>query len=259
MTHDILESLREATGVDMDPFSSSGGGSEGALGLESPRNAAALRKDTGPQGLTKVAELILASDARCFGENPEDDEESLKKGRARLAGHLGCRPEDLEEIVAGYGAVWAEWVLESRVQMGLDSIALRDATWDNLESAAMKKLLFLVNTNSVRQPMELLAIAKAANTANRGRRGQPSVRTPESLPTGGQSMNIGIGLGFLPGDPEKGVLPAGNLGTINLSLNPRIQRQLAKPVDEDKEMRVIDSVEMLDLKAIQKAGDDSQE
>lgn len=202
--------------------------------------------------LSRIAELLLVSDSRAVGGKDDGEDQELRRlGRVRLSQGLGCRVEDLNEIAASYGDSWDELVLEERLRLGIDSVALRDATWDSLEGATLRKLFMLVENNSVSNPMELLSIATAANRANRGR------RNTGGAPAGGTGMtNItNIGLGFQPGDPDNGVLPAGNLGTIQLSLSTRVQKQLEGTVVKNPDERIIDNVEMLDITGIQSAVD----
>lgn len=205
--------------------------------------------------LSRIALLILTSDSKSWAPSEAEELEARQKGRERLAASLGCQAKDLQEVADSYGEQqWAELVFEERVRLGIDHVALRDANWDSLEGAALRKLHLLVESNQVNSAMELLAIAKAANTANRGKRAGHA-------PAGGNgNMTVNMGFGFQPGDPENGVLPAGNLGTIQLSLSSRVQKQIAMPKVETLEgERVIDSVEMLDLKAIQAAGEESEQ
>lgn len=194
-------------------------------------------------GLGKIEELILVGDARAVSSNGVESDESLMIHRERLAASLGCESKDLQEIAEQYGDDWMQLVLLERVGMGIDSASMRDATWDKLESATMRKLLVLVESDKVTSAMELLAIAKAANVAARGNRSHGMKDRPGDI-------NIGIGIG---GSPANGVLPAGDLGTIQLTLSHRVRDQLSA-VRESRGERVLDSIQMLDLKAIQTAG-----
>ena len=228
---------------------------QGELGKLSSQ--VAIHDSTRRGELSRIALLILTSDSKSWAPSEAEEAAARLKGRERLAASLGCRAEDLQEVADSYGEQqWAEMVFEERVKLGIDHVSIRDANWDSLEGAALRKLFLLVESNSVSQPMELLAIAKAANSANRGKRaGAPSHQAGN-----GNMTQINMGFGFQPGDPENGILPAGNLGTIQLSLSSRVQSQIAAPMQRvaDGE-RVIDSVEMLDLKAIQAAGEESEQ
>lgn len=235
-------------------------GGSAASGPKSSSNATPKVK------LSRIAELILASDARSVALRPEDEAESRLNGRKRLGAGLGCTAEDLEEIAAEYGEEWESIVLEERVRLGIDSVAMRGATWDKLEGAALRKLMTLVETSKVTEPMELLAIAKAANAANRT--GRANVTRSDGTPSAGAAgaghmTNITqVAFGFTPGDPANGVLPNGNLGTIQLKLAHRVQKQMEQPTEAETELigdsqfdsgRTLDNIEMLNLEQVQDA------
>lgn len=230
----------------------------------------------GPK-LTRIAELIRASDARAVAADPAREAETRALSRKRLAVGLGCGVEDLEDITSDYGEQeWEQLVLDERVRLGIDSTAMRDATWDRLEGATLRKLLMLVEADKVRDSMELLAIAKAANAAarNQSRGGKTRDAGAGQGNTAQQQFNVGIGImaggQYAAGDPANGVLPAGDLGTIQLRLSHRVQSQLHPPstgeggetVEEPATVdsgRVLDSLEMLDLKSIQAVGEESEQ
>lgn len=207
--------------------------------------------------LTRIAELILFTDARSIppiGSNVTQ-EELRAKMRERLAIQLGCTVADISTIVDSYGEHWEGLVLERRVAMGIQSQIVREQSWDKVESLSLAKIIFLLEHDRVSSINELLAVARAANQATR-KTGVP----PPPAPAGGNvgmSTHIhinGLEGGYSPGDPDNGVLPSGNLGTIRMSLSHRVQGQLAKASASPDEIqdRVIDSVEMLDLKTVQK-------
>lgn len=200
-------------------------------------------------GLGKIEELILIGDARAVTATGVENEDSLTIARERLAAGLGCESKDLQEIVEQFGDDWPQLVLLERVGLGIDSASMRDATWDKLESATMRKLLVLVESDKVTSAMELLAIAKAANQAGRGNRSAGMKNQPPG------DVHIGIGIGGQT--PGNGVLPAGDLGSIQLTLSHRVRDQLSE-VRESRGERVLDSIQMLDLKAIQTAGADGE-
>lgn len=209
-----------------------------------------LKKEGGPE-MTRIANLILQMDARAISQDPEKESEVREMSRKKLAASLGCTADDLQGIVEGYGESWAEKVLEERIRAGISATEARDVSWDRLESAALGKLLILVDSNKVGTVQELLAIAQAGNRANRGNR-------PTGTPVPAQAGNSYQQNVFLPGSPENGVLPAGHLGSITLSLSPRVMKQIEGDMAveigaESKTMRKLDSIEMLDLKAVQEA------
>lgn len=203
------------------------------------------------RGLTPIAALILRVDARAIGRDESEEAAAKEAGRKRLAMTLGCTADSLQDIVDSYGESWQEFVLEEKVQIQIESTESRDISWDRLEQATLKKLVMLVEQDRVSDVGSLVAIAKVSNTANRGDR----TRNGHSHGNGGginimnQQNNT-----FLPGNPEAGVLPSGDLGRINLNLAPRFIKQIEGQIVEQKE-RVIDSVDMLTVKEIQAAGE----
>lgn len=195
--------------------------------------------------LSSIGKLILAVDA---GLNPSDEnyDESFVEARVTLATRLGCQPEDLDAIVESYGDLWDALVLEERVRKGLDSDAMKDASWDRLEAAVLRKLNRLVDMDRITSVGEYLAIAKVANQANRGT-GRMGKGNPPGTP--GAQVNIG----FYPGDPDRGVLPSGNLGTMKLTLSHRIQKQIEGTAVRDG--HTLSDLEMLSLNDLQQADD----
>lgn len=204
-------------------------------------------------GLSRIASLILQVDARAVAENQNDEDEMLSRGRKRLAAQLGCRPEDLQEVADSYGEQWQQFVLEERVKLGTESTVVRDVSWDRLEASVLRKLLHLVDLDQIGTLPELLAVAKAANQANRGER----ARGPHMGASVIQNTNV-----FVPGNPEAGVLPAGHLGRIQLTLAPRLVKQIEGRVVEaanDPQIREIDRIEMLTVDQIQRASEGDHE
>lgn len=226
--------------------------------------------------LSRIAQLILAIDAAAVAltDSGKPESELRESGRKRLAAQLGCRIEDLLEIVGSYGEEkWESMVLEERVRRGIDSSYMKDATWDRLEGVVLRKLLLMVESDKVSGATDLLAIAKAANTAVRKGRIPGGVAPNMNKDGGGNETNISIG--FHPGNPADGVLPAGDLGTIQLKLSHRVRKQIdgtaeRESVDnvspsssglefgdivENKTAttpgRFLDSVEMLSLESVQ--------
>lgn len=217
-----------------------------------------LSASTTGQGakLSQIGELILMSDASIDVTGP-GGEKLWTESRTRLAASLGCTAEDLEEIASSYGDSWMELILNERIRRGTDSIAMRDVSWDRLESAVLKKLLAKVDSNAVREVGELLAIARVANTASRGRGNM-------GKGNGGAGEGNQINIGFFPGNPQAGVLPAGDLGTIQLSLSSRVRTQLSNAIPEAKVIegqssRILDNIEMVDLSSVQSAVKESEE
>jgi len=220
--------------------------SEKATGLKI--KIAKAREEAGRKGseLSRLAELILKVDSRITQGEPE----LLAAARARLAAGLGCKAEDLQEIVDSYGEEWDQMVLEERVKIGIEQTTFRDSSWDRLEGAVLRKLETLVEIDAVTSVNELLAIARVANMANRGDRGHKS-----PVPHGGAMIQNNV---FLPGNPENGVLPAGNLGKIQLNLTSRAMKQIEATAERTGQ-RDIDSVEMMTVEQIQAAGNRFEE
>ena len=205
--------------------------------------------------LNRIAQLILEIDSNAIGKNDSDEGKIRNHNRSLLAAQLGCVPEDLQAIVDSYGDQWQEYILEARIRAGLESTHMRDVTWDRLEAATLKKLVLIVETRGTTLTVaELLAVAKTANTANRGDR---AIKGPGQGVGGGPVPQNHVQTNiFLGGDPANGVLPAGNLGTISLSLSQRALKQLTTPKEiEGESVRTLDSVEMMGIKDIQRIGE----
>ncbi len=257
---------------------------------ESGKGRAASQGGTRVQGreLSRIALLILHVDSAATarkgvnGADGKTEQESRREGRESLAARLGCTAEDLEEIADSYGEdVWNQLVLEERVRRGIDSSYIKDATWDRLEGLVLRKLVDLVDMDKVHGVSDLLAIAKTANTAIRkeGRNGMGN----QGNGNGGVNASSNVNLHFHPGDPAAGVLPSGDLGTIQLKLSHRVHKQIegaavlseevSAPSGEGSESgeadslngatrpggRFLDSIEMLDLQAIQEVGKHSED
>lgn len=251
----------EAFAKEWDEMLRREGGGEESQG-EGGEAGAETGKELTPVGgrrldLSRIAQLILMCDCSV---NPGLDKESyfetLGRARGKLAASLGCHPDDLQEIVDSYGESWDEIVLEERVRRQYDSTSFRDVSWDRLEAAVLRKLVVLVEESKVGTVGELLAIAKVANGASRS---FDSKKSPPNQPGGGvmfQQNNFG----YVPGDPENGVLPSGNLGKIQLNLSHRVHEQMTKTIDHDgqEKRRIIDSVEMIGLDDVQKAVDEEE-
>lgn len=192
--------------------------------------------------VSRLASLVLQVDVQCAHSDPAKEAEMLASGRARLAAKLGCQSSDLQEVVESYGPQWQEMVLEERVRLGTTAVAVRDLSWDRLETTMLAKLQALADTNQINTLPEILAVAKAANQARRGD------RAPQT-PSPGNQMNV-----FLPGNPADGVLPAGHLGRINLSLTPRMVKQIEGQLVPAND-RAIDRMQMLSVEDVQRIGD----
>lgn len=205
------------------------------------------------QELSRIAQLILAVDSRCISDDPAKELDSRNAQRSRLAAQLGCTAGDLQDIVDSYGDRWQELMLEERVRHGIDSTQMRDVTWDRLESAVLRKLMLVVdNMKTTLSVAEMVAIAKTANTAVRGE------RRPATTPQSG--LHVSQTNNYIGGDPANGVLPAGNLGRISLNLSDRVLKQIEGTVVRPAEAtRVIDSIDMMNIKEIQAAGEEEDE
>src|SRR5690606_11945772 len=113
--------------------------------------------------------------------------------------------------------------------------------------------LNVVENDKVNGVTELLAIARTANVATR-----------RDAPVRGRNgLSVGIdGEGGGPG--ADGVLPSGDLGVIHLQLSYRTHKQIEGTVNEQASRpapatsatpaRFLDSIEMLDMQSIQRAG-----
>lgn len=207
--------------------------------------------------LSEIEKLIVLTDLTVI---PQEDEaayaEALKNARKRLAMQLGGRVEDIEEVVALHDD-WDDIVIGQRVKRNLNQSLDRDNSWDRLESAVLIKLNALVENNLVVGVSDLLAIAKAANSANR-----PQTHPHRQMQNGQTFQQFNQ---FNLGNPDEGLLPSGHLGTVRMSLASRVVKQLQGPTLEgevvkgEKKERLIDSVEMLSLEDIQESVSEAAE
>lgn len=227
--------------------------SGGAERIESSESPGTFRAASIARGLSSVAKLILASDAR---SHPED----VLSSREALARTLGVEIEDVNEVITsieeshGEGA-WKALVVEERTRLAMESAPLRASAWDRIESLAVQKLGLLVEQNRVNKASELLAIASVANKALRHDKATPSNHNGQ----GGQAMpgvnifmqQVAGGQGTLREGEE---LQSGNLGTMRLSLSPRIQKQLSAPSIDSHQ--VLSNSKMLDVKELRHLSDE---
>jgi len=172
-----------------------------------------------------------------------------------LARRLGTIQAFLEEaanaidqaIGADKGGIWGE-VINERIKRASAAKVFRDNTWERLEQKAVTKLVDLMESNLIRDPGELLAIAREARRVNEG----PA--------TGGggnhTSITINQGNGADPMMDANGLPPAGAKMTIDLS--PRLATALQNrgaPVAPQGE-RVIDG-EMISAKELRMVAEES--
>lgn len=195
---------------------------------------------------------------------------STHPSRLQLASALGVDASELEDIVqqveSTYGEnIWEMLILAGRTELALESKAIRVSKWDSLESLAVSKLHSLVMRNAVKSAGELLAIAAAANRAVRH---NPQPNASQHEHNSAITMNIfsgvaGDGVDNMSNkkgdDPvPRGNLPGvGSLGTIQLSLAPRVRKQLTAP--KDSVSRVLQDSKMLsadDLREMVKSADE---
>lgn len=155
--------------------------------------------------------------------------------RKDVAKSLGVTEDDLAALVDGATGLSGD---ESIALWGKGIVALKTAAilndhdigrgWDAVEAMAIDKLSNgLKSMRGNGNPMDMLAIAAAANKAVRRYNGEatgmgqrPRAGINESLGAGGISLE----------------LQSGELGTIRLNLSPRIQQQL------NDQSRVIEAV-----------------
>lgn len=205
--------------------------------------------------LTMVAQLILESDVRAIQveENPEGFVQPPidHVTRTSLAMTIGVSMEDLQEVVDGVnqtfgGDTWSMLILSARTANMLASATVRKQGWDNLESKALKKLEILVDQDKIRTPGDLLAIATAANRANRNPNMQQQV-----IPAGGTQINI------FGDSAVKSDINSGDMGTIKLELSPRVRKQLESKRPDSTE--ILRNAKMIDATALRQFADDSKE
>ena len=197
-----------------------------------------------PRKLSDVEKLILNAD--CMAT--PGDEEARDTAREQVAIQLGCELEDIKEIVQAFGEeAWGIAVMEERVARATHAPMNKDQSWDRLEGVVLKKLLALVEGNKVTSVGELLAVAKTANAAHRthDRKG------------GGGNMAANQTNVYIGGDPNNGVLPAGDLGRITLKLSHRSVKQIEGSVIRNPEdPKTLDQMKMLSIQEIQRIGDE---
>lgn len=139
-----------------------------------------------------------------------------------LAKRMGTRPEFLSESAVQMqtdGSLWVE-VLGERIRRASAMKLFTDLNWQKLESAAVGKLLIMLDRGMIRDSGELIAIAQAAGRS-----------TASRAPAGGTQVNLNFGSGSIP----DGELPAaGAKMTINLS--PRAAKSLEQgaPIAESR-------------------------
>lgn len=212
--------------------------------LISESNAKTTKSPAKSAPLNEIQKLILQADLSAKA----GDLDSQTAARKAVATGLGCEIEDINEIVAGYGEdAWAIVVLEERIRRAEANPIQKDTTWDRLEYATLTKLVGLVESNKVNAVGELLAIAKVANQAHRHHEKRGA--------GGGNGMTQNIYVGG-PG-PENGVLPSGDLGKITLKMSHRTIRQIeGESVRNPGDPKTLDQMKMLDIKEIQRIGDE---
>jgi len=133
---------------------------------------------------------------------------------APLAKRLGTQMVYLEEAAESLnedGSLWQE-VIGLRVKLANSSRLFRDNSWEQLEGMALNKLLTMMERNLIRDPGELLAVARVARTAN--------VSPQQSAAS--QTVNINLNNG--DGAVDDGLPAAGTRMTIDLS--PRLAESL---------------------------------
>lgn len=168
---------------------------------------------------------------------------------APLAKRLGTQMVYLEEAAESLdedGSLWKE-VIALRVKLANSSRLFRDNSWEQLEGMALNKLLTMMEKNLIRDPGELLAVARVARTAN--------VSPQQS----GASQTVNINLNNGDGSVDGNGLPAaGTRMTIDLS--PRLAESLASRQRQIQSVgnRVIDG-EMISAKELRTVADGSGE
>lgn len=150
-----------------------------------------------------------------------------------LAKRLGTQPIFLQEAATSLnqdGLLWND-VLATRIKRATAAKIFRDASWEQLESMALNKLMQLAEKNLIRDTGELLAIATQARRAN-------EQKSSSQNPSGGNTVNINIGGDSMEGD--NGLPAAGAKMTIDLS--PRVASALQNRRNPQAEVggRVID-------------------
>jgi len=168
----------------------------------------------------------------------------------KVADGLDVEIEDLDDMIReitgepeGHkGTSWqnAVIVVRSVEMMNHNTMA---TGWDAIEAMALNRLGDSLNAIGDKlDPMKALEIAQAANKAQRRHLGEGNRGASVSVRTGAN--------GELSADVE---LPAGNLGSIRLSLSQRVRDQLgeaktidAKPNAERRMLSIEDTRSLLD-------------
>lgn len=220
--------------------------------LEAPAPLTAKTQE--PPKLGELAQMILSNDAICVHSNPATAEKMKLESRERLALLLGVSTQDIQDIVDMYGAWWTHFLVQERMKLMPVMTQRRDVSWDRLEMTVLGKMQALVETRQSLTLAELLAVGRVANQANRGdKRGSGHPQQPVHT----HQTNIQSNL-YLGGNPAQGILPAGDLGKINLSLQPRLVKQIESQAIRTGLDRSMDGLEMLTIKEIQAAGKEDE-
>lgn len=200
--------------------------------------------------LTKAMERLVvdyAAYAEQKGSLEETEWESLEK---RLATAEGAITRTIEALDDEYKAKLWDAVIEKRVRLANAHGAFQTINWKRLEGQAVYTLLTLVENNLVRNPDQLLAIAKTAEQINKG------LVDPRGNRSGG-GATVNIHMGDFKGDlamhdeSETPRIPGTAGETIRIDLSPRTAEAL-KDRRPHREGRVLDSqrVEAEELRAI---------
>lgn len=162
-------------------------------------------------------------------------EEASGEKRGEVGKRLGVDEESLNELIKGVlgeddealaGQKWQQGLVAIRAVLAANHNALAYG-WDAIEAMAVDKLgKSLAEMGGNGKPSEMLAIAKTANSALRRTRGENY----------GRGVPAGNGTGQPQGGDLTVDLNGGHLGSIRLTLSPRIQAQLGNPE------RIIDGV-----------------
>lgn len=187
-----------------------------------------------------VAWLVLQAEADglSVGDIATNLSVTIEQIQSLKEATTGMQGEDCEQC-------WMKGIVAIRTSQQLNHHSIA-AGWDSLEAMALEKLnnsMHAMQSNG--DPDKMLAIAVAANKAQRRNRGEangPSRNTP-TLARGNDSGRIDL------------ELSGGNVGSIRLSLSPKIQEQLATPgrvIDgvannAAKARKLTDSLQMLKL------------
>ena len=216
--------------VDLSAFESTPGGTSESKGSNSSKKSAPGEGKWAKWGQLQgeILDAVLQDEDEWGGEHLES-----------LARRLRTTVEDLGMVIEGTNPdEWTQKRLERLLQM--ERIRNRDVNWDVLEDAATGKLMSLLEGRTPMKTAEVLAIAVAANRANRAHRGVN--------PMAGNGVTINMNGG--PGQAVE--LPGpGGLGTMRLTLSPKTVNQLGQGITIEAEAeKYTDSVEMLDGKDV---------